>query len=492
MTPDASSDAFVRPLSAAENAKFDAALADVRKRFGSTYGLMIGGEDVETHRARTKHSPSDRGLVLGHFAAATEYEVDLAIAAASAAFPAWAATAESERRGVVRRLLGKIEARAFELAVIVALESGKTRRAAIEEVWGAAEVITAYCDEWASHGFLAPGRTPSAPPRPMVPHGVWTVFSPSYHPFGLAAGPVAAALLAGNTVVLKTAEETPFSARLLAEMLRACGVPKGVFNLISGAPEDMGDAMFNDPRIDGTTYAGARRAGERLTTIMHVSHPPRPIVARLNSTAVHIVTAHADLDAAARRITIAAFGLGEDRAHAPTHLFVHQDIADALIERLTASAARVRIGDPLLPDTDMGPIPAAEDYADFRTVTHKLHAYGARVLFGGHVLHEGGHGAGNFVAPTLAEVPTNEHPCWSSEVLLPVIMLRRYRMPDRAVATIAELPGTPTVEVHGDASEVTTFLTSVANTTKREYPSPVLSLHAELAQYLHPAPQDPA
>lgn len=456
-------DPTMPPLRAADHALFEAALKETRGRIGRTYGLLIGGEELAAHRVRTQHSPTDRGLALGHFAAATEIEVGLAFTAAHAAFPGWAATSESDRRGVVRRVLAQFEARAFELAAVLSLEAGKTRHEALREVWGTTELITAYCDEWASHGFVATGSSRAAAHARMVPHGVWTVFAPFHHPLALGAAPAAAALLAGNTVVLKSAEETSWSARIFAEMVRDAGVPTGVFNLISGAPKDMGDSMFHDVRVAGTTFTGARSAGRPLAQMMWTSHPSRPCVAEFTSKAARIVTATADVDATAASIARDAFGLTGQRPGALSYLVVHHDVADALASRLASLASALHIGDPTLPETQVGPLVSPDDHAHYRQVTHQLHEHGARVLFGGETLSAHGLGAGHFVAPTLADVPTDEHPCWGRELLLPLLLMRRFRTPDRAVLTIRDLKRTSTVRVYGNDEDAAWFTQALAN-----------------------------
>ena len=462
-----SADPTMPTLRAADHERFESALKEVRARIGLTYGLMIGGEELEARRLRTQHSPTDRGLALGHFTAATEIEVGLAFTAAQAAFPAWAATSESDRRGVVRRALAQFEARAFEFAAILSLEAGKTRQEALREVWGTTELITAYCDEWASHGFVPGVAGRAADGSRMVPHGVWTVFAPFHHPLALGAAPTAAALLAGNTVVLKSAEETSWSARLFAEMMRDAGIPAGVFTLISGAPKDMGDSMFHDVRVAGTTFTGARSAGRPLSQMMWTSHPPRPCVAEFTSKSARIVTSTADIDTTAASVVRDAFGLTGQRPGALSYLVVHHDVADALISRLAALTESLRIGDPALPGTDVGPLVSPDDHSHYRQVTHQLHEHGARVLFGGEVLSDHGRGAGHFVAPTLAEVPTDEHPCWGRELLLPLVMMRRFRAPDSAVLTIRDLKRTSAVRVYGDADDRSWFTRALANVADR-------------------------
>ena len=310
-------------------------------------------------------------------------------------------------------------------------------------------------------------RSSSPPSYQMMPHGVWTVFASFHHPLALGAAPAATALLAGNTVVLKSAEETSWSARIFAEMVRDAGIPTGVFTLISGAPKDMGDSMFHDVRVAGTTFTGARSAGRPLAQMMWTSHPSRPCVAEFTSKAARIVTATADIDATAASIARDAFGLTGQRPGAPSYLVVHHDVADALTSRLASLASALHIGDPTLPETQVGPLVSPDDHAHYRQVTHQLHEQGARVLFGGETLNAHGLGAGHFVAPTLAYVPTDEHPCWGRELLLPVLLMRRFRTPDRAVLTIRDLKRTSTVRVYGNDEDAAWFTQALANVAER-------------------------
>lgn len=467
---DLTPDPTLTPLRASDHVQFENALADLRSRLGASYGLLIGGEDLGARRLRTQHSPTDRGLVLGHFAAATEIEVGLAITAARSAAPAWANTSEADRRGVLRRVLVQFEARAYELAAVLTLEAGKTRHEALREVWGTTELISNYCDEWATHGFV-PGRAGRAKTDSrMAAHGVWTVFAPFHHPLALGAAPAAAALLAGNTVVLKSAEENSWAARIFAELIREAGIPAGVFNLISGAPKDMGTAMFDDVRVAGTTFTGARSAGRPLSQMMWTSHPPRPCIAEFTAKSARIVTAHADVEATAVSIARAAFGLTGQRPDAPSYLVVHHEVADALIARLGSIASALRVGDPRLADTEIGPLVSADDHGHYRQVAHQLHEQGAHVLFGGETLSDHGRGAGHFVAPTLAEVARDGHPCWGRELLLPLLMLRRYRTPEGAIGIVRGLSRTSRVPVHGTAEEEARFARARAGTMERADP----------------------
>ena len=506
---EAGTDPMALSVTAREHAAYDEAVTRMRALIGRTHQLYLDGADREATRVRPKHSPTDRGLVLGNFPAAIEHEVAMAIEAAHRAFGAWASATPSDRRGVVRRLGEAIESRASDFAAVLSMEVGKNRREALREVYGTTELLVSYCDEWASHGFAPDPERPHTRARghheEVGPHGVWAVFAPFHHPLAMAAAPCAAALLAGNSVVLKAPEEAPWTARLLADAFHAAGAPAGTFNLLMGSPEDMGDAMFHDARIAGATYTGSSGPAERLAASLRARSGTvrHPCILEVTTKAARVVTAQADLDLAASSIARAAFGMTGLRASAPSHCFVHDEVADAFLERLVAHTERLRVGDPTRPDTDVGPVVSSHDYLEYRAAAHLLRDLGGRVHAGGRVLDEHGLGAGNFVAPTVAEVPV-DHPCWSQEMMQPILFVRRYHNPELAAATIAKLGRPRMLRVHGTAREERWFhrtvearrgqaTTSIASSWPTLFPfmraddtiaATVQSLHDYLAQYL--------
>ena len=188
--------------------------------------------------------------LLGHFSQATAADAERAMRAAHAAFPAWRAFAACERIRLLRRVAQLIEERVYHIGAALALEVGKNRMEALGETQETADFFTVYCDDFErQHHFdhvLPNDPLPNVVSRNrsvMKPHGVWVVITPFNFPFALAGGPVAAALVTGNTVVLKGASDTPWAGRLLADCLRDAGLPPGVFNYLSGPSGAIGDAL---------------------------------------------------------------------------------------------------------------------------------------------------------------------------------------------------------------------------------------------------------
>ena len=197
------------------HSRFEAALKDVQASLGAKRALHINGEDVAAASYREKRSPINRDWILGSFAQASAADVDRAMQAARSAFPLWRAMPASQRIELLRRVAQLIEERVYHIAAALTLEVGKNRMEALGETQETADFFTVYCDDFEQQQCF--DRTLPNDPLPntvsrnrsiMKPHGVWVVVTPFNFPFALAGGPVAAALVTGNTVVLKGASDT--------------------------------------------------------------------------------------------------------------------------------------------------------------------------------------------------------------------------------------------------------------------------------------------
>lgn len=443
--------------------RFDAAMAAQLLQLGRSHALYIDGEDRPGVRTRPLYSPTDRRRLLGHFAAASGRDAEAAVAAAARAFPAWRATPAASRLRLLRRAATLIEERVYEIAAALTLEVGKNRMEALGETQETAEFFTSYCDEWDRNagydhvlpndplsGFTSHNRSV------MKPYGVWAVLTPFNFPFALAGGPVAAALVAGNTVVLKSASDTPWSGRLLADCLRDAGLPPGVFNFLSGSSADLGDTLLDHPQIAGTTFTGSVAVGMELVRRMATGPYPRPCIAEMGGKNACIVTANADLERAATGIVRSAFGMGGQKCSALSRLYVHEAVADALVALLRARIEALVIGDPAQRSVYLGPVTPAGAIDNYETFTRQLREQGAHLVTGGRVLDQGELGFGRFVAPTLAEAPAT-HPLWDVEMFLPILMLHRVRSNDEAMQLANRSTLGLTAGIYGSADEVPWF-----------------------------------
>lgn len=411
--------------------RFDTALAAVRNRLGQRHDLFIDGADVRSAAYATRTSPIDSDVVLGEFAIATEADARRALDLAQAAFPSWRATAPQERVRLMRRVADVIEARVYEIAAALALEVGKNRMEALGEAQECVDFFRCYADDFEQHGFYV-NDLPNDPLPGVVsrnrsvmrPYGPWVVIAPFNFPMALAAGPAAAALVTGNTVVVKGTVETPWAGRLLADCIRDAGLPAGVFHYLSGSGRDVGEALSSHAATAGITFTGSVPVGMHLLQRMTGAPWPRPCIAEMGGKNPCIVTAQANLDDAAAGIVRSAYGLSGQKCSALSRLYVDGTVADELLERLRASIGAIRIGDPCERQNWLGPVINAQAAASHARYTSELQAGGARVLAGGRDVRSGPLSRGHFVDPVLAEAPL-AHPLWRHEMFVPVLMLHR-------------------------------------------------------------------
>ena len=445
---------------------FEAALDRRRGAAPQEHALYIDGADRKAAAGRDKFSPIDRSLRLGRFAEGGAADVSLAVAAARRAFPAWRRTPARERNAIMRRVAGLISARVYDISAAVALEVGKNRMEALGEVQETADFFTLYSDDFERQvfdhalpddpvkGFRSRNRSV------MRPYGPWAVIAPFNFPFALAGGPVAAALVTGNTVVLKGATDTPWSGRLLADCLHDAGVPPGVFNYVNGNGSEAGAALVQHADIAGITFTGSHQVGMGIARHMVSGTVPRPCVAEMGGKNAAIVTARADLKRAATGIVRSAFGMGGQKCSALSRIYADNAIAEPLIGAITEEMRAIRIGDPTLRPNWLGPVINGGAQENFRRYCTALASQGASVIAGGHTPTAGALAAGYYCEPTLAEAPP-EHPLWRQEMFLPIVMLAR--VPDReaAMALVNDSELGLTAGFYGAADEVEWFFDNV-------------------------------
>ena len=451
--------------------RFEAALAAVRGGIPGRHLLHIGGHDVGGSGSIEKRSPID-GALLGSFATADRAQVARAVAAAKHAFPGWRATPIAERVRLAQRVAALIEERVYSIAAALTLEVGKNRMEALGETQETADFFSGYARDFAANGgfdrALADDPVQGYRSRNrsvLKPHGVWGVIAPFNFPLALAGGPTAAALVTGNTVVVKGATDTPWALRLLADCVRDAGYPPGVFNLIAGSGSEAGAALVGHPDLGGVTFTGSHAVGMDLCRQMLAGPFPRPCIAEMGGKNACIVTAAADLERAATGIVRSSFGMGGQKCSALSRVYVEASVADRLTSKLLEATRAIRIGDPTQREHWLGPVinPAAVE--NYQRYASGLRASGAEVLLGGVRLTDGALASGCYVAPTLATAPAT-HPLFGTEMFLPILMLARVANLVEGVARANDSALGLTAGCYGSAAEVQYFLEHIeAGTT---------------------------
>jgi 1-pyrroline-5-carboxylate dehydrogenase len=416
--------------------RFESALARVRNTLGTRHDHFVGGTDRPGRAYRETRSPIDARIPMGRFAEGTPEDASAAMAAARQAWPGWRMTAAADRIRMLRRVASLIEQRVYEMAAAVALEVGKNRMEALGEVQETAEFFRCYCDEFERQKHFD-HPLPEDPLRGwrsrnrsvLKPYGVWLVIAPFNFPFALAGGPTAAALVTGNTVVCKGASDTPWAGRLLAECLRDAGLPPGVFNYVLGPGGSVGNALLEHAHAAGATFTGSHEVGMNILRRFAGGRVPRPCIAEMGGKNPVIVTRRADLERAAVGVVRSAFGMGGQKCSALSRIYVEDDVADALIERLSEATRAIRIGDPTVRENWLGPLISETARDSYRRYVSELETGGARIVARGEV--PAGLEHGWYCAPVIVETPL-AHPLWRHEMFAPIATLAR--VPDRETA----------------------------------------------------------
>ncbi len=398
---------------------------------------FVGGKRVASVTGQTfdKSSPID-GRKLGAVTRGQQADVDAAVASARQAFEdgRWAHQPPGARKKVLARFAEKMMAAREELALLETLDMGKPIRDSV-----AIDVpASARCIQWYAEAIdkvydeIAPTGPESLALITREPMGVIGCIVPWNYPMLMAAWKLGPSLAAGNSVVLKPSEKSPFTALRLAELAIEAGLPEGVFNVVPGFGQEAGEALAQHMDVDAIGFTGSTRVGRRMMEYAGRSNLKR-VYNELGGKSANIVFADFDdLDRAAATSAGSVFYNQGESCNAPTRLFVEEKIADEFVARLAAQAKDWVPGDPLNKDTPMG---ALVDEGQVSTVMRYIdvgRTEGAKALTGGERIHPVKGGC--YVSPTIFDRVSNEMTIAREEIFGPVLSVIRFRTEDEALA----------------------------------------------------------
>ncbi len=444
--------------------RFDAAITGVKQQAGRGYPFYIDGEPVQTRaEPLVDRSPVDRGLVLGRFAAAAATHVDAAVAAARRAQREWARRPWTERVSLLRRAAALIRERKYDLAALMSLEVGKSRLESMGDAEESADLIDYYCQQVEdADGFVRPMARITAVERNtdvLRPYGVFACIAPFNFPLALSAGMSSAALAAGNSVVYKPAEDTPWTGLKLYEIYRDAGVPPGVFNLLFGRREEIGDPLWQHPDIDGVVFTGSKQVGMRIHSGLS-GRWIKPCLLELGGKNAAIVLRGADLDAAAEGVMRSAFSLQNQKCSATSRVYVQSEILAPFVERLSEKTRAIRMGDPSERDVFFGPVINERSVERFDRAVAQARREGTLLLGGGR-LTGGIFDRGHFVAPTIAKLPLDSS-LFQEELFVPFLAVGEVADLDQAIAETNRVEYGLTAGIFsGDPSDIARFFDEV-------------------------------
>ena len=339
-----------------------AALREVRGRFGREYPLLIDGEKVTTGKWMESVNPSQPNEIVGRVAEAGLPEAERALAAARGSFDRWSRTSVEHRAQLLERVAAIMERRRFELCAVEVFEVGKAWDEADGDIREAMDFLLFYAQQMRILG--RPRITQHVAGEENYQHywgrGVALVIAPWNFPIAILCGMVSAALVTGNTVLMKPAEQSAICGALLMEMFEEAGVPRGVLNLLNGDGAVIGEHLVNHKDVDLIAFTGSREVGLHIWKAAGQTVPGqrelKRVICEMGGKNAIIVDSDADLDETIVDSIYSAFGYQGQKCSALSRLIVLEENYDRVMERLLAATASLRIGNPEEPGMTVGPV----------------------------------------------------------------------------------------------------------------------------------------
>ena len=407
-----------------------------------TYQLLIGGRWVDAASGRTFEDLNPATAeVLAQVAEADAEDVRLAVAAARAAFDEgpWGRMSGGERGKILLRIADRLEAEANAIARLESQDNGRP----IRETSAQAGIIPRwfrYFAGWADkiEGETIPVEGPYLNYTVRVPLGVIGQITPWNHPLLIATKKIAPALAAGNTIVLKPSELAPLSVLEFGRICLEAGLPDGVVNIVPGFGPTAGRAICEHPDVAKIDFTGSTATGQAIARL--AAGTMKRVSCELGGKAPNIVFPDADLEAAVNGALFAGFIAQGQTCVQGARLFLHTAIHDAFLGRFLEKAGRIRVGDPLQPETQMGPQIS-------RAQLDKIHRYveigrgeGAQVILGGRYPEEQALRQGFFYTPTVFKDVRNDMQIAQEEIFGPVVTVIRFGDEVEAVREANAIP----------------------------------------------------
>jgi len=396
---------------------------------------FIGGEWRAAASGRTfaQHNPAFLHEVTGTFAESSAADIDAAIAAAQAAFPAWRALSPLARKAFLDRGLRAMIARRDEIAAVITCENGKAMREARGEVDSAIKEM----DYQIAEGVRLCGQTVPVEVGGTLAYstrealGPVAIVTPWNFPFNVPCRKGTPALMGGNTVVLKPASLTPRAGLLFTELLAGSGLPPGVMNCVTGGGGSVGAALVADARIKAVSFTGSTPVGKSIQ--LAAARNLTPAQLELGGKNPAIVLPDADLDLAVGEIVKGAFACSGQWCTSTSRVIVLEETAGELTERLVAAARALVVRDGTAEDCGMGPVCGAKQKADILGYIAKGRAEGARLLTGGAPLAGEDYDHGCFIEPTVFDRVTPRMTIAREEIFGPVLVIITVRSFEEAI-----------------------------------------------------------
>lgn len=394
----------------------------VNSYLGQDYDLIIGGERVTTEDKIVSVNPSNKEEVVGRVSKADRDLAEKAMQVADETFKTWRKVKPEVRADILFRAAAIIRRRKHEFSALLTKEAGKPWNEADADTAEAIDFLEYYARQMLKlkDGMPLESRVGEYNRYNYIPLGVGVIISPWNFPFAIMAGTAVAAIVTGNTVLLKPASTTPVVAAKFVEVMEEAGLPAGVLNFVPGSGAEVGDYLVDHPRTRFISFTGSRDVGLRIYERASKVNPGqiwlKRVIAEMGGKDTIVVDSEGDLELAAQSIVKSAFGFSGQKCSACSRAVIVEDVYDQVLNRAVELTKELTVGDPTDQSNYMGPV---IDQAAFDKVM-KYVGIGkeeGRILAGG----EGDNSKGFFVQPTIVAGVDPEARLMKEEIFGPVV-----------------------------------------------------------------------
>ena len=419
----------------ADVAAMEAALARLARRLGAEYPLVIGGRRIETSKRIRSLNPANPQEVVGSVSSASKAEATLAIDAAAKAFESWKHLTLPQRAQYLFRAAELLRRRRFDYDALLVYEVGKSWVEADGDISESIDFLEFYAREALRYAQEQPVVPIDGERNELIyiPLGVGAVIPPWNFAGAIMMGMTAAAIVSGNTVVLKPSSDAAIIAAWFVDLLEEVGVPAGVVNFIPGSGSEIGDLIVTHPQIRFISFTGSKEVGLRINELAAKPQAGQKwikrVVAEMGGKDSIIVASDADLDAAVEGVAVSAFGFQGQKCSACSRAIVEEPIYDEFLERLKRRVDRIVVGDPRDRANYMGPVVNEGALRSIMSYIEKGQSEG-RLIAGGKRVDADGY----YVEPTVIADVAPDATIAQEEIFGPVLAVIKAKDFDDAMA----------------------------------------------------------
>lgn len=419
----------------ANRRKQEAALAALRAALGKEYPIIIGGEKIFTEEKFKSYNPARPSEVLGVFQKGNASLATRAIETAAAKFEEWKRVPPRKRAELLFKAAKLMKNKRFELNAVAILEVGKSWAEADADIAEAIDFLEFYGREMLRYGSEHPVvKNPGEKGKLLyIPLGVGVVVPPWNFPLAILAGMSSAAIVTGNTVVLKPSSDSPLIGWKFLEIMEEAGIPAGVLNFVSGPGGAVGDTLVGHPKTRFVSFTGSKEVGIHINELAAKVSPGqiwlKRVVAEMGGKDSIIVDEGVDLEDAAKGVIASAFGFQGQKCSACSRVIVHDRVYDRFVDLIAKKANALTVGDPADPAHYMGPVINRGARDTIISYVEKGIAEGGRLVAGGVRME----GDGFFIRPTIIADVLPNATIAQEEIFGPVLAVIRARSFDHAM-----------------------------------------------------------